>query len=1218
MSRRPSDPRPRHHGSNELVEDGSGPDDPNPVRPESDAPDQLGGPEKLEPRSSIDSAMGSSDGPVDQLPPPDGSRRGPDLPSREELERIREDHYQHLDREPPDVPGLEVLDRIKGGGMGVIWRARDPEFERDLAVKILRWKLMEPDISGSRAGEERFLKEARITAQLAHPFIAPVHARGRLRDGRPYFTMKLVEKGKTLEKLLDEHPDLDRRRTEFLQKFFAPICQAIAFAHTQDVIHRDLKPSNVMVGDHGEVQVMDWGLAKRLAVPGAPVGPDVETPGAAGAPVEQDNTDSRDLTHAESVLGTAWYMSPESALGHVAQVDRRSDVFGLGAILCEILTGKPPYVGTREEAIQQAKEARLGPAMTRLRGCGAEPELIQLAERCLALDAADRPKDSGEVATYITAYLAAVQERLQQEQVKATEERKRRRVLTVAGGVLVVVSVLLVFEVRLAWIAQKQAQREAVLAWIAQKQAQREAVYSKMDHGHQLCTDGEIGQGMLLMADALEHVPEGNEDAPVRESLRIELSGWRNQCHTLSQVWSHPRQVLSVAVSPDGRMAVTGCADGVIRLWDLESGRRLNEIAGQQGTVNAVAFVPGRAAFVSGGATGSVAVWDVHSGLRMRTRDGHMKGVNAVAVSPDGALALTGSDDKTVRLWDLTDMSCRSTLKHSGAVHAVGFSPDNRSFVTGGVNEVTERGECRLYTIPTFDSKERTPLKHAIIEFERTVRSAAFSPRSGQTLLVGDEHWSASFWDAPSLQQMAIEDYTQGSIRGVAFSADGQTAVTAAYESKDVYMFDVESVRAAWERNRRSRIPLELSRKNSPGPLKPVLRHPKPVTAVAYSPTSDRLFLTACEDGYVRVWRKAAGLLMKRLSHHPKVRDSQPSRREFVVRDADIDAAGKWAATAGWDGKVVLWNVSNGEQAGAPLTHEGRRVMNVTFLPNRPTVLTGDEDGLIHVWDLTSRRQTFAFPHQPGAVSDVSICPEGKEIDISISQDGEEILVGGRGQAQRRNAVSGREIGGPFKHCDDNKCSVNTAISPSKQRFLTAGQDGHAKLWDAEGRVIADLPHQNEVRYCAFSDDGTRLITASDDRNARIWDGWTGNLVATLPHASEVFSAVFTPDGQRVLTGSREGVQMWDVQSRKRIGPVWRATGEVMKVALSRDGSVAVLADWDGYGWIWSVPQPVSGDPASVQRSVQLDVGLIIDGGGGFQVLSGDDWRKLHSPQEAR
>ncbi len=335
----------------------------------------------------------------------------------------------------PRAGRYEVEQKIAEGGMGEVWRARDPGLGQPLAIKILHAKYR-----GLPEPERRFVGEARITGQLQHPGIPPVHEVGTGADGRPFFAMKLVV-GRTLEALLLGRASPADDLPRFLG-IFEQVCQTLAYAHSEGVIHRDLKPSNVMIGAFGEVQVMDWGLAKRLA------GRGLALPEGGGIAPGTDAPDPL-ATEAGAALGTPAYMAPEQARGEVGRLDERCDVFGLGGILCEILTGRAPFGGTAGEARRRSAAGDLDDTFASLGGCGADPQLVALARACLAPDWADRPPDAGTVAQAVAAYLAGVQERLREAErrravaeARAAEERKRRRLaIALAGSVLLLAGV---------------------------------------------------------------------------------------------------------------------------------------------------------------------------------------------------------------------------------------------------------------------------------------------------------------------------------------------------------------------------------------------------------------------------------------------------------------------------------------------------------------------------------------------------------------------------------------------------------------------------------------------------------------------------------------------------------------------------------------------------------------------------------------------------------
>ena len=332
-----------------------------------------------------------------------------------------------------------LMGELARGGMGEVLRAYDADLRRPLAIKVLL-----PERLHHPGAEQRFLDEAQITGQLQHPGVPPVHEVGRLGDGRPFIAMKLIE-GRTLDQLLKERPSPADELPRFVA-VFAQVCQTIAYAHSCGVLHRDLKPANVIVGAFGEVQVMDWGLAKVRADLSV-----AETVASHSALVHTARSGSPACaTWAGEVMGTPNYMPPEQARGEVERLDERCDVFGLGALLCQILTGAPPFRGPDSSTvIQKAAHGDLEDALARLRGCGAEVELVDLAVRCLAADPMQRPADAGAVAAAVEAYQVGVQERLRRAEmeraraaVRSDEERKRRR-LTLALATAVVALVAL-------------------------------------------------------------------------------------------------------------------------------------------------------------------------------------------------------------------------------------------------------------------------------------------------------------------------------------------------------------------------------------------------------------------------------------------------------------------------------------------------------------------------------------------------------------------------------------------------------------------------------------------------------------------------------------------------------------------------------------------------------------------------------------------------------
>ncbi|HKA07885.1 MAG TPA: serine/threonine-protein kinase [Gemmataceae bacterium] len=405
---------------------------------------------------------------------------------------------------PPSPPGYQLLEEIGRGGMGAVYRALDVALGRDVAVKFLADRF-----AADSPVAQRFLSEARITGQLQHPGIPAVHLVGSLPDGRPFLAMKLI-KGSTLDATLKKRTDPAAGRGELLGVFEA-VCHAVGYAHEHRVIHRDLKPANVMVGTHGEVQVMDWGLAKVLGEQTATIAEPLTAVDTRAWTEVSPTPETGSHTQAGSLVGTPAYIPPEQAAGEIDRVDERSDVFGLGALLAVILTGKPPYVGATAEAIKlQAVRGQLDDCYARLDASGAEPELVALCKKCLAFEPTDRPRDAEEVATAVAGLRVAAEERAElaeqdrlAAEVRAAEQTKRRKSLLRATAAVVAVLLLGVAGTTIGLFQADHQRRIAVQAQADEAEQRRVAQeQSKVAIAAQASAESEAKRANLEAATA--------------------------------------------------------------------------------------------------------------------------------------------------------------------------------------------------------------------------------------------------------------------------------------------------------------------------------------------------------------------------------------------------------------------------------------------------------------------------------------------------------------------------------------------------------------------------------------------------------------------------------------------------------------------------------------------------------------------------------------------
>jgi WD40 repeat protein len=1049
----------------------------------------------------------------------------------------------------PERPGSVIASRYKlleligEGGMGAVWVAEQAQpVRRKVALKVIKAGM------DSKSVLARFEAERQALAVMDHPNIAKVLDGGLTEAGRPFFVMEYV-KGVPIT----EYCDATRLSIPERLQLFAQVCQAVQHAHQKGIIHRDLKPSNILVAPYDDKpvpKVIDFGLAKAM---------------------HQSLTERTLHTAHDTVLGTPLYMSPEQAQLNNLDVDTRSDVYSLGVLLYELLTGTTPLQKQRfkeaawdevrriiREEEPPSPSSRLSssttlPSLAAVRH--AEPaqltklvrgELDWIVMKALDKERSRRYETANGFALDIQRFLAgeavlaappSVRYRLRKV------ARKHRAILTTAAAIAVFLMVgasVSTWQAVVARRAEKEAKNQRDAADNA-----REAEAAARAEATHLATNLE-GQAYSLALALAQREWEAANIAQVQRLLDLcapRLRRWewdrlRYLCHLEERTIPAPGNHAGSSFlcwSPDGsRLASFRTSEErPAGSWGDSDYHENAQIISLSHEDQRVVLVPGvrKAAWDPNGQQLLVYQKDeifarVDAGMGSVTKLWSLPvaklGVFDVAWSLDGKRVAVSRSIRTgsnLRILDAgTGKNERVLAGHQEQVYAVAWSTDGKRLASA-----SQDGTARIWD-PDTGASLLTLTGHSGI-----VKAVAWSLDSSR-IATGSQDQTARIWDARTGRMMAVLNGHSGTVNAVAWRPDGSSMATSS-DDRTVRLWDTGTGRQlAILRGHADRV-FELAWKPDGSRLASIsddqtikiwdpfragesldlIEHPAEVRAVAWSP-ENRLVATAGDDALVRLWDAATGRLILKFEGH-----TDP------VYGVSFSPDGKRLATASTDGTARIWNVANGARVSKFSKHQ-EQVYAVAWSPDSQLVATGGSDRMLRIWDADTaaeRLSVQATSHpDKGSISGVAWSPDGSRVALALTLPEKAVLV--------LDASTGRTLRKLLGHTH----AVSAVAWSRDSRFLVSSSyDKTCRVWDSttgEPRAIL-VGHGGFVYSVAWNHDGTRVATAGADGTIKVWDPSDGTEVLSLPgHAGNIWSVAWSPDGASLASaGADRRVRIW-------------------------------------------------------------------------------------------
>ncbi len=1042
-----------------------------------------------------------------------------------------------------------IYQEMARGGIGRILIANDEHMGREVAIKELlpqnfgnmgRPLSLEEEEMLSHQIEmvnQRFLREATVTGRLEHPSIVPVYEIGQRKDDTLYYTMRLV-KGRTLADAIYEAKTLKERLN--LLPHFRDLCNAISYAHSKGVIHRDIKPENIMIGEFGETVVLDWGLAK------------VKGEEDQINPYTGNRGGMANKTLDGKALGTPSYMPPEQARGDIRAIDEISDIYSLGAVLYEILTGAPPFEGeTAWDTINQVLGFNVVP-VTEIEE-KAPIELAAIAEKALSKEKKERYPSSVALVGEIERYMAG--ERITSYNYSNWELLKRfvrshKVILSALGFILLALIATLIF---VSYSYQKElVARDRMKVAIEQEIEERNTANYHIaqtlnERAYRLERDKKFLESRIFAALALKHNP-GNPQSPLYSTrfarskpkigeltLGAKSKIYRSQVSyrlRLERNIHVPSRILSLAVDKKGSYAALGCQDNTARIVDLKTGKTLRTVAGHLGPINAVDISSSGRFLATGSQDRAVKIWDLKSGKNIATMLEHLDEVASVHFSPGDALLVSASLDKSAIVWRVES---GMNIRKIKPARSIAYIPDPTKSKVFNANRAANwyRKFGLIYSRGRVYTKRWKPIRDLYSRGHRNfIYAAKFDP-DGQFLVTAGWDRVAKLWDLKTGKLLHNLLGHTDRLFDVQYSPRGDTIATSSWD-RTVKLWSAKT-----------------------GQLQTTLKgHRGRVLGIHFSPDG-KVLASVGEHGFLLIWDVVSSALLLSVKAH-----------QDTITGVAFSQDGQHIYTAGRDNQLRVWTVVPSDREKLFRGHS-QPVNSVALSPDGKLLASGSWDKTVKIWSIETQR----LLHNLRSSKKVESAHDNRVWGVAFSPDGSLLASGSMDKTVKIWSVATGKL---LHTLEGHRGGIyRIAWAPNGQVVASASLDKTVKLWDPKsGTLLHSLEHHTErVRGISFSPDSKVIASVGNDRTVRISDVAAGPEINTLrAHQDWVTGVTFTPDGTSILScGKRGNIIKWKYPLGIKEREFVAHQGRINAVVATRDGRYFATASDDRTVRFWSL-----------------------------------------------